>query len=137
MFSHIIASAALDAVERGVKPGQPVYMLNLLRFRESAHYAAGFDAPPCSGREAYYERYIPAFRRIAAGRLGPRVFLGASIAGLVAPQGERWDIAAVNEYPDFALFRAIVDTDEYRVVAEPHRLAALEDFRLLAFDKAL
>ena len=57
-----ITLQALDAAERAIPAGQPVYMLNLLRYRAYARYEDGFDAAPCSGREAFHERYRPAFR---------------------------------------------------------------------------
>ena len=102
-------------------------MLNLLRYRAYARYEDGFDAAPCSGREAFHERYRPAFRRLAAGKPLVRMFSGPVLASLVGPQGERWDEAAINEYGDFAAFRSIVDTETYRREVAPHRHAALED----------
>lgn len=134
-----ITLQALDAAERAIPPGQPVYMLNLLRYRAYARYedGFGFGAAPCSGREAFHERYRPAFRRLAAGKPLARIFSGPLLASLVGPQSERWDEAAINEYGDFAAFRSIVDTETYRREAAPHRHAALEDFRLLALAKAM
>lgn len=137
MHDHEIKLDALDAVERHMPKGKPVYMLNLIRYRETALYENGFDAAPCTGREAYHDRYIPLFRRIAAERLGSRVFLGAMLARLAGPTAERWDVVAVNVYADFATFRAIVDTDSYRREAEPHRLAALDGFGLFALDQTV
>lgn len=128
---------ALDAAERAIPPGQPVYMLNLLRYRAQARYEPGFDAAPCTGREALHDRYRPAFQRLAAGKPLARMFFGPLLASLVGAQGERWDEAALNEYGDFATFRAIVDTETYRREVAPHRHAALEDFRLFALAKAM
>ena len=132
-----ITLQALDAAERTLPSGQPIYMLNLLRYRTYAHYEDGFDAVPCSGREAFHERYRPAFRRLAAGKPLAQMFSGLVQAALVGPQGERWDEAAINEYGDFAVFRSIVDTEIYRREVAPHRHAALEDFRLFALVKAM
>ena len=132
-----ITLQALDAAERAIPPGQPVYMLNLLRYRAYARYEDGFDAAPCSGREALHERYRPAFRRLAAGKPLVRMFAGPVLTSLVGSSGERWDEAAINEYGDFATFRSIVDTEIYRREVAPHRHAALEDFRLLALVKAM
>lgn len=132
-----ITLQALDAAERAIPPGQPVYMLNLLRYRAQARYDDGFDAAPCSGREAFNERYRPAFRRLAAGKPLVRVFSVPVLAPIVGSPGERWDEAAINEYGDFATFRAIVDTEIYQRDVAPHRHAALEDFRLIALAKAV
>lgn len=124
-----ITHATLDAAERLVAPGRKICMLNMLRYRPQALYENG--EPPCTGREAFHDRYVPAFRRLAAGKQISRRFIGAAFANIVAPEGERWDDVALNEYPDFATFRAVVDTDAYRREAQPHRIAALEDFRLI------
>lgn len=132
-----ITLQALDAAERAIPPGRPVCMLNLLRYRAQARYEDGFNAAPCSGRDAFNERYRPAFRRLAAGKPLVRVFSGLFLASLVGPQGERWDEVAINEYGDFAVFRSIVDSETYRRDVAPHRHAALEDFRLLALAKAM
>jgi len=132
-----ITLQAVDAAERAIPSGQPIYMLNLLRYRAHARYEDGFDAAPCSGREAFDERYRPAFRRLAAGKPLVRVFSVPFLASLVGPPSERWDEAAINEYGDFAVFRSIVDTETYRREAAPHRHAALEDFRLFALAKAM
>lgn len=123
-----ITPETLDAAERSVAPGRRIYMLNLLRYRSVALYEDG--QPPCAGREAFHGRYVPAFRRLAAGKQVARRFAGAVLANIVAPERERWDDVALNEYADFATFRAIVDTDAYRREVQPHRIAALEDFRL-------
>ena len=132
-----ITLQALDAAERAIPSGQPFYMLNLLRYRAHALYEDGFDAAPCSGREAFNERYRPAFRRLAEGKPLVRVFSVPILASVVGSPAERWDEAAINEYGDFATFRAIVDTEIYRREVAPHRHAALEDFRLLAFAKSM
>jgi hypothetical protein len=132
-----ITRASLDAAERLIPPGRPVYMLNLWRYRAQARYEAGSNETPCSGRQALLERYIPAFRRLAAGRAITRLFSAAMLAPIVGPPGEAWDDMALNEYGDFATFRAIVDTEVYRREVAPHRHAALEDFRLYALDKTM
>ncbi|MFK4381984.1 hypothetical protein [Bradyrhizobium sp. USDA 223] len=132
-----ITLQALDAAERAIPPGQPVYMLNLLRYRAQARYEDGFDATPCTGREAFHERYRPAFRRLAAGKPLAPMFSGPVLTSLVGAPGERWDEAAINEYGDFATFRSIVDTETYRREVAPHRHAALEEFRLFALAKAM
>jgi hypothetical protein len=132
-----ITLQALDAAERAIPAGQPIYMLNLLRFRAQARYEDGFDAPPCSGRHAFDDRYRPAFRRLAEGKPVARLFTGPFLAALVGSEGERWDEAALNEYGNFAVFRSIVETEAYRREVAPHRHAALDDFRLLAFARTV
>jgi hypothetical protein len=67
-------------------------MLNLLRYKEQADYGDPTDAAPCSEREAYFQRYLPAFNKIASseGVEGIKVFyVGALAACLVAPSDEK------------------------------------------------
>jgi hypothetical protein len=135
--THEITLDSLDAAERSLPPGQPIYMLNLLRYRDQALYDGDLLAPPCTGREAFHQRYRPAFRRLAAGLGVQGLFFGSVLAKLVGPDGAQWDDAALNEYADFATFRSVVDTDAYRREAAPHRHAALDDFRLFALTKAM
>ena len=137
MHTHAITLDNLDAAERSFVPGRPVYMLNLLRYRPLAIYADRPDETPCTGREAFYERYRPAFRRLAGGAVITRLFAGSVLGRLVGPEGARWDTVLLNEYADFGVFRGIVDSDAYRTHAQPHRLAALDDFRLFALDKVM
>jgi hypothetical protein len=47
-----ITLQAPNANERAIPPGKPVYMLNLLRYPVYARYEDGFEAAPCSGRDA-------------------------------------------------------------------------------------
>ena len=119
---HEIRTDMLDRLAP-VLDDQPVFMLNLLRFR------------PGRGREIYFNDYVTAFRAIVAARgidgIAP-IWTG-DVAGFVAgPAGEAWDAALVVRYPSLAAFRAIVDSAEYRDTAAPHREAALLDWRLIA-----
>ncbi|MEO7717158.1 MAG: hypothetical protein ABIY70_13220 [Capsulimonas sp.] len=129
--------AASVAEASGLLPGDgPVFILNLLRYKEQADYNDRADAAPCSGREAFHERYVPVFNQIADAGARP-VWVGAALARLVGPADELWDDVAIVEYPSFAAFRRVVDSEEYRTEAAPHRLAALEDCRLIAMTKLL
>ena len=40
------------------------------------------------------------------------------------------------EYPSFDAFRTLVESDAYKTKADPHRSAALADWRLIATSKA-
>nr|WP_249797812.1 hypothetical protein [Bradyrhizobium sp. 199] len=111
---------------------QPIFMLNLLRYRDEALYRANRELPSCSGREAYYTRYVPAFRKLALNQGVVPNWLGSVGAVLVGAEGEGWHDAAIVRYPDFPTFQRIVLSADYRRDAEPHRLAALADWRLIA-----
>lgn len=129
-----INKSALQATG-SLAPEGPVYMLNLLRYKEYADYNNAAGPSPCSGREVYMQRYVKEFNQLAAGHGVKLLFLGNVGLSLVAPDTEQWDDVAIVEYPDFSTFRQIVDSNAYLTDAEPHRLAALEDWRLIATNK--
>ena len=126
----------IDSSSSIVPADQPVFMVNLLRYNERADYGADQNLPPCSGREAYFQRYVPAFGALAEGTGITPFWIGNVLGGIVAPTDEQWDDVAVVEYPNFHAFRTLVESDAYRTEADPHRLAALADWRLIATSKA-
>lgn len=126
---------ALTAAEASVSPDQPIFMVNLLRYNQQAIYDASSEFPPCSGREAYFQRYVPAFSEIAEGTGIKPFWIGNVAAAIVAPADEHWDDVAVVEYPSFKAFRDLVESGAYMAKADPHRAAALADWRLIATNK--
>ena len=135
--TEIDMEAVITAAET-IPNKAPVFMLNLLRYKEQADYGEPTSFVPCSGREAYFQRYIPAFNKIASseGIEGIKIFYVGSVAAcLVAPSDEKWDDVAIVEYPDFAAFRRISESSLYTAQADQHRRAALEDWRLIATTK--
>lgn len=138
MHTIEINSADLSAASERIPKDEPIFMLNLLRFRERADYGGRADAAPCSGREVYFQRYVPDFNRVAAalGIDGINIFYAGEVVSLpVAPPDEKWDVVAVVEYPNFAAFRRLVESSEYISEADSHRAAALADWRLIAATK--
>lgn len=127
------------SVEHLIPQDSPVCMVNLLRYREQADYGERTDEAPCSGKEAYYLRYLAAFNQTAAaeGVTGIQVvWLSNVVASVVSPLEERWDDIAIAEYPNFAAFRQVSESPMYQAQALHHRKAALEDWRLIATVKA-
>ena len=49
-----------------VPENTPFVMLNLLRYNKEADYGDRTEFGRCSGREAYFHRYVPAFAQVAA-----------------------------------------------------------------------
>lgn len=107
----------------------PIVMINLLRYRERAEYPEGFDATPCSGREAY-QRYGERARPRVAAVGGRLVWMGAATATLIGPAEERWDDAILVEYPSKKAFVQMATDPDYVAIAV-HRTAALADSRLI------
>jgi len=91
---------------------------------------------PCSGREAYIQRYIAAFSTLPGAEKTKIVWVGNVHATLVAANGESWDDIAIVEYESVEAMRSIIDSAQYRAEAEPHRQAALLDWRFIATTKA-
>ena len=116
------AFAALRADDR---PG-PVQMLNLIRLNGEALYP---DGPHGGGREAFAN-----YGRISApvlARLGGRIlWRGGFEQMLIGPEGERWDICFIAEYPSVEAFAALFRDPVYRE-AMMHRQAAVKDCRLI------
>jgi hypothetical protein len=113
----------------------PVFILNLLRYRERALYDDHPDEAPCSGRDAYHQRYLPMFQQLAGSIDFKLIFFGSVLAKLVGPERAQWDDVAIVEYPSYAEFFGVVNSERYRTEANPHRLAALADFRLFVTNR--
>ncbi|KAH7402614.1 hypothetical protein BKA66DRAFT_436027 [Pyrenochaeta sp. MPI-SDFR-AT-0127] len=117
-------------------PTRPIYMLNLWKLRPTASYLPEHSAlagSPCSGKEAM-DRYRASLNPLLP--LNAEVFFMSNpITNVVALEGERWDVVAIIKYEDLEGFKKMVQCDEYKNQAEPHRLAALDDFRLFMLDK--
>jgi hypothetical protein len=109
-----------------------VVMLNLLRFRAVADYAAFPElapATPITGEAAYrlYMEYTLPFLEASGGEV---LFYGKGGAFLIGPSGERWDAAMLVRQSSVASFLAFASNQDY-LAGIGHRVAALEDSRLL------
>ncbi len=110
----------------------PIVMLNLLRFRAIADYSATPDlapATPISGAEAY-EKYMAHTRPFLEEAEGEILFLGRGCHFLIGPPEERWDLVMLVRHQSQARFLAFASNEAY-LAGMGHRLAALEDSRLL------
>lgn len=135
MKTTIIKPQAVKEAQGKIPESTGFVMVNLLHFKEQADYGDKKDVIPCSGQEAYLNRYVPAFNKVAEAEniSGITINYIGSVAGLLAvPPDEHWDIIALVQYPDYAAFRKVSESKAYLEDAEPHRLAALEDLRLIA-----
>ena len=108
-----------------------IHMLNLVRFKEKATYAADhrLGGQELSGAEAYRNYGAdsgPVFQRVG-GRI---VWRATMEAMLIGPDGERWDAIFVAEYPNSGAFLEMVTDPVYREAVK-HRQAAVETSRLI------
>src|SRR3954470_12325434 len=107
-------------------------MLNLLRFRRVADYSATphlAPARPIGGAAAfrlYVEHTLPHLEQSG----GELLFLGKGGPFLIGPSDERWDAVMLVRQRSVADFMAFASNQEY-LSGMGHRLAALEDSRLL------
>ncbi|ALL12521.1 DUF1330 domain-containing protein [Caulobacter henricii] len=103
--------------------GQPIYMLNLLKFRDRAVYPDGRETT-LTGAQAYalYGRAVSKMIAEAGGKL---VF-SAQVRGLLIGEVEGpWDSVAVMMYPSFKAMAEILSSPGYAEI-HVHRDAGLE-----------
>lgn len=119
------------AAFRALPADQPIAMINLLRFRETAAYPADHadHAAGRTGAEAY-----TAYGRAAAAPFarsgGSQIWLGRPELTLIGPADEAWDLAFIARYETAEAFRAMLHDPEYQQ-AVVHRQAAVADSRLI------
>jgi hypothetical protein len=121
------------AAEGRVPADTPIVMVNLVAFNAEAKYADA-AVQPCSGREAYWQRYAPAFREAVAAEnvTGVSVlYRGGVAANIVGSSDQQWDAVAVVRYPSFAAFRKVIGSPLYKTKAAPHREAALRAWEFM------
>jgi uncharacterized protein (DUF1330 family) len=104
----------------------PVVMLNLLRFKEHG------EAPDegVGGAEAY-RRYGEPMRRIVEERGGRFLWMGRVDSFVIGASDERFDAAALVEYPSRRAFVEIVNDPRVREIGA-HRAAGLAGQWLIA-----
>ncbi len=108
-------------MEKG--PDGPIFMVNLLKFKDKAVYD---DGRPCdlSGREAYviYGRAVTEL----LPKFGGRGLFAGDVTFLALGQVEElWDEIAIAMYPDRASMVQMSLSEEWRAIAV-HRMAGLK-----------
>lgn len=109
-----------------------VVMLNLLRFRDIADYAATPELAPAeaiSGAEAFH-RYISHTLPYLEASGGSLLFIGEGGPFFIGPEAERWDRAMLIRQSSVENFIAFASHEGY-LAGYGHRLAAIADSRLL------
>jgi uncharacterized protein (DUF1330 family) len=111
----------------------PVFMLNLLRFKDGAD--GPLESEGISGAEAY-ARYAAATQPHLERVGGEIVWEGACDRALIGPADGEWDVAAVVRYPSRSAFLEMVADPDYLETSRI-RTAALADSRLLPCTEAV
>jgi uncharacterized protein (DUF1330 family) len=123
-MTEIILQPTGDQVRafRDRATGEPISMLNLLRFRKKAVYEDGRESE-LSGEEAYH-LYGKAFKKIMEPK-GARIVYSGEVRGFLIGEGEgAWDAVAVIEYPSTQVMLDMFRNEEYQK-AQQHRAAGL------------
>ena len=113
-----------EQIEGFMAPGQdgPIYMLNLLTFKEKAEYPDGRDTD-LTGAEAY-----AVYSAEVAGHLatvGGRPMFAAKVERLMLGEVEElWDTAAIAMYPSRKAMMEMMSSPDYQAAAV-HRTAGL------------
>jgi hypothetical protein len=110
----------------------PVFMLGLLQWHEQAQYSATSPHPPCSGREAWFERFLKESSKLAIAA-GDSEFV---YQGLPTPGGhesETWDLVILVKFTNIRIFCNTVGSDDYASSTLEHRDAALKNWKLFFF----
>ncbi len=103
-------------------PEGPIYMVNLLKFKEKAEYSDGRETD-LTGREAY-QIYGQAVSRIIQD-FGGQVVFAADVTQLsLGRVDELWDEVAIARYPNRAALVAMSTSAPWRKAAA-HREAGL------------
>jgi len=119
------------------KAGEPVFMLNLLKFKDRATYKDGEEV---SGREAY-GRYASAFGVMVRDMGGQAdTIFGGNVNAFMIGGGDgvsagsfEWDAAAIVKYPSAQAMFDAVSNESYRKIHK-HRRAGLAGQLLISCD---
>ncbi len=105
--------------------GQPISMLNLLKFKAQAEYEDGRSSD-LTGAQAY-QLYTEAFIRLMVPKGCRVVYSGDTRGALIGDLSEtdQWDAVAVIEYPSTQVMLDMWRDPQYEIAGE-HRTAGLE-----------
>ena len=113
-----------EQMEGFLEPGRdgPIYMLNLLKFKEKAEYADGRETV-LSGAEAYAIYGQEVIQHLQ--KVGGAPMFSAGVERLMLGEVEElWDTAAIAMYPSRKAMREMIMSPEYQASAL-HREAGL------------
>lgn len=114
-------AAQMAGFTDGVSDG-PIYMLNLLKYREQVEYADG-RGTGLTGREAY-AIYTQGVRELLK-EFGGSLSFKASVARLaIGEVDELWDDVAIAMYPSRAAMLQMMQSDKMQEIGQ-HRAAGL------------
>lgn len=119
-----VMPTSAERIEEMMQPGPdgPIYMVNLLKFKDKAEYEDGRETD-LTGFEAYqlYGREVSQIIRDYGGEIQ----FAANVTFLSLGQVEElWDEIAIAKYPNRGALLAMSSSEEWRA-ASVHRTAGL------------
>lgn len=114
-------AAQMSGFSEGTREG-PIYMLNLLKYRDTAKYVDGRDTK-ISGREAY-RLYTQGVRELLK-EFGGSLSFKASVERLTIGEVEElWDDVAIAMYPSRTAMLQMMQSEKMQEIGQ-HRAAGL------------
>jgi uncharacterized protein (DUF1330 family) len=131
MQSYIDPTRAAFDLFKALPRDEPIWMLNLVQFRELADYPIGHPEADkgLTGAQAYKlygSTSDPIFSHVG----GYLVWRGDIHLMLTGPEIEAWDTIFIAHYPSAGAFLAMVTDPDYKL-AVVHRQAAVLTSRLV------
>ena len=124
MEVHNAVTPTAEQIEGFLAPDSagPIFMVNLLKFKERAEYEDGRETP-LSGREAY-ALYATEVAKVIT-EVGGKLIFGANVERLMLGEIEElWDQVAIAMYPTRAAMFEMIQLPEYAEISV-HRTAGL------------
>ena len=124
MEVHNAVTPTAEQIEGFLAPDAagPIFMVNLLKFKERAEYGDGRETP-LSGREAY-ALYAAEVAKVIT-KVGGKLIFGANVERLMLGEVEElWDQVAIAMYPSRAAMFEMIQLPEYTAISV-HRTAGL------------
>ena len=113
-----------DQIKGFFEPGAegPIYMVNLLKFKDKAEYADGRETD-LSGEQAYM-LYGEAVNGLL-NKVGGKAVFGAKVERLMLGEVEElWDMVAIAMYPSRESMLQMMQDEDMKTISE-HRSAGL------------
>ena len=124
MEVHNAVTPTAEQIEGFIAPDAagPIFMVNLLKFKERAEYEDGRETP-LSGREAY-ALYAAEVATVIT-QVGGKLIFGANVERLMLGEVEElWDQVAIAMYPTRTAMFEMIQLPEYAEISV-HRNAGL------------
>ena len=124
MEVHNAVTPTAEQIEGFLAPDAtgPIYMLNLLKFKQHAEYEDGRETS-LSGREAY-ALYAAEVAKVIT-QVGGKLTFAADVARLMLGEVEElWDQVGIAMYPSRAAMFQMIQLPEYAEISV-HRTAGL------------